>query len=355
MKFCTYTLVDNSPDPISGVQLTPYQRFQHVVQQARWAEELGFDGYGVGERHAQRFLSSSPPVVLAYIAASTSKIRLLTTVTVLSLLDPVRVAEDYATLDQLSGGRLDIIIGKGNDPDQNELFGYDLDGQWDRNREKYELLRRLLRQEKVSWEGKYRPALSEATTRPRPFQTPSIPIWHGSASSTESTELAAKWGEPLFSANGFHPLEKYAGLIRHYRERWEAYGHDPADAVVGAGFNGLYVKKTSQQAIEGYRPIFDAFMDSPGAKHNQLPFKTLEEFLEGGSVLVGSPEQVIDKFGRYQAAFGHELSGVSLEVPGLPEDENRASVETFVTEVIPVLRRTYPSRVWAPERSSSTS
>ncbi len=136
MKFCTYTLIDNSPDPISGVQLTSYQRFQHVVRQAQWAEELGFDAYGVGERHAQRFISSSPPVVLSYIAAVTSRIRLLTTVTVLSLLDPVRVAEDYATLDQLSGGRLDIIIGKGNDPDQNALFGYSLEGQWDRNREK---------------------------------------------------------------------------------------------------------------------------------------------------------------------------------------------------------------------------
>ena len=125
------------------------QRFQHVVRQAQWAEELGFDAYGVGERHAQRFISSSPPVVLSYIAAATSQIRLLTTVTVLSLLDLVRVAEDYATLDQLSGGRLDIIIGKGNDPDQNALFGYDLDGQCDRNREKYGLLRRLLREESV--------------------------------------------------------------------------------------------------------------------------------------------------------------------------------------------------------------
>jgi alkanesulfonate monooxygenase SsuD/methylene tetrahydromethanopterin reductase-like flavin-dependent oxidoreductase (luciferase family) len=120
VKFCTYTLIDNSPDPISGVQLTPYERFQHVVRQAQWAEGLGFDGYGVGERHAQRFISSSPPVVLSYIAAVTSRIRLLTTVTVLSLLDPVRVAEDYATLDQLSGGRLDIIIAKGNAPDSPE-------------------------------------------------------------------------------------------------------------------------------------------------------------------------------------------------------------------------------------------
>ncbi|TCN40547.1 luciferase-like monooxygenase [Kribbella orskensis] len=238
MKFCTYTLIDNSPDPISGRQLTTYERFQHVVRQAQWAEELGFDGYGVGERHAQRFISSSPPVVLAYIAAATTRIRLLTTVTVLSLLDPVRVAEDYATLDQLSGGRLEIIIGKGNDPDQNALFGYDLDGQWDRNREKYELLRRPLLETGVTWSGSYRPDLVDATTQPRPFQQPGIPIWHGSASSTESTELAAKWGEPLFSANGFHPMEKYAGLIRHYRERWAAYGRDPVDAVVGAGSTG---------------------------------------------------------------------------------------------------------------------
>ncbi|MFF0265111.1 LLM class flavin-dependent oxidoreductase [Kribbella sp. NPDC004536] len=347
MKFCTYTLIDNSPDPVSGVQLSPAERFQHVVRQAQWAEELGFDAYGVGERHAQRFISSSPPVVLSYIAAVTSRIRLLTTVTVLSLLDPVRVAEDYATLDQLSGGRLDIIIGKGNDPDQNALFGYDLDGQWDRNREKYELLRRLLRETGVSWSGTYRPPLTDATTQPRPYRPDGIPLWHGSASSTESTELAARWGDPLFSANGFHPLAKYAGLIQHYRERWEAYGRDPADAVVGAGFNGLYVKKTSQQAIDGYRPIFDAFMDSPGARHNQLPFRTLEEFLEGGSVLVGSPEQVIDKFGRYHEAFRHELSGISLEVAGLPEEENRESVETFVTEVMPVLRSSYSSRVWS--------
>ena len=114
--------------------------------------------------------------------------------TVLSLLDPVRVAEDYATLDQLSGGRLDIIIGKGNDPDQNALFGYELDGQWERNREKYELLRRLLRETGVSWSGRYRPALTDATTQPRPYRPDGIPLWHGSASSTESTELAARCG-----------------------------------------------------------------------------------------------------------------------------------------------------------------
>lgn len=346
MKFCTYTLIDNSPDPVSGEQLSPAERFQHVVRQAQWAEELGLDAYGVGERHAQRFISSSPPVVLSYIAARTSRIRLLTTVTVLSLLDPVRAAEDYATLDQLSGGRLDIIIGKGNDPEQNALFGYDLDGQWDRNREKYELLRRLLHEEDVTWSGTYRPDLDGATTQPRPFQQPSIPVWHGSASSTESTELAARFGEPLFSANGFHELEKYAALVRHYRERWAAYGHDPAEARVGAGFIALLVADTSQQAQDIYRPAFEAFLRSPGAQHNQLPFTTLEEFVAGGSALIGSREQVIDKFGRYQEAFGHELSGIPLEIPGLPARVVRESVETFISDIAPVLRQQYPSRVW---------
>ncbi|KNX37965.1 LLM class flavin-dependent oxidoreductase [Luteipulveratus halotolerans] len=346
MRLCTYTLIDNSPDPVSGQALSPHDRFQHVVRQAQWAEELGFDAYGVGERHAQRFVSSSPPVVLSYIAARTSRIRLLTTVTVLSLLDPVRVAEDYATLDQLSGGRLDIIIGKGNDPEQNALFGYDLEGQWDRNREKYELLRRLLHEENVTWSGRYRPDLVDATTQPRPLQQPSIPVWHGSASSTESTELAARFGEPLFSANGFHPLEKYAALIRHYRERWEAHGHAPADAVVGAGFIALLVAPTSQEAVRTYRPAFEAFVRSPGAQHNQLPFTTVEEFIEQGSALVGSREQVIDKLGRYHEAFGHELTGIPLEVPGLPDDVVRRSVETFVSDIAPQLRTTYSSRVW---------
>jgi len=129
MRFATYTLLDTSPDPVTGVARTQTQAFEHVAHQAEWAEQLGFDAFGVGERHAQRFVSSSPPVVLAHLAARTSRIRLMTTVTVLSLLDPVRVAEDYATLDHLSGGRLDVVIGKGNDPDQNALFGLDLEGQ----------------------------------------------------------------------------------------------------------------------------------------------------------------------------------------------------------------------------------
>jgi alkanesulfonate monooxygenase SsuD/methylene tetrahydromethanopterin reductase-like flavin-dependent oxidoreductase (luciferase family) len=341
MRFATYTLLDTSPDPVTGQGRSQQETFTHLVDQVRWAEQLGFDVFGVGERHAQRFISSSPPVVLAHLAAHTSRIRLMTTVTVLSLLDPVRVAEDYATLDHLSGGRLDVVIGKGNDPDQNALYGYDLEEQWERNAEKYELLRRLWREEEVTWTGRFRPPLVRATTQPRPFQRP-IPVWHGSASSTESTELAARWGDPIFSANGFAPIERYAALVRHYRERWEAHGRDPADAVVAAGFLGLLVADTTQEALRLYRPAFEAFRDSPGAKHNRLPFTTVEEYARDSSALIGSPEQVVDKIGRYHEAFGHELSGISIDVPGLPEVVTRRSVERFFADVAPTVRRAHP-------------
>lgn len=202
MKFALFSLMMNLPNAVTGEALTTQQKFHNILEQAKLAERLGFDAYGIGERHGAPFLSSSPPVVLTAIAAATTRIRLLTTVTVLSILDPVRVAEDYATLDQLSGGRLEMIIGKGNDPRHYPLFGIREEEQWDSLDERYHLLRRLWSEENVTWQGTYRPPLEGVTTWPRPLQQ-SIPIWHGSASSTVSTELAAKYGEPLFTSNSF--------------------------------------------------------------------------------------------------------------------------------------------------------
>src|SRR4051812_29511529 len=245
VKFALFTLMMNEPNAVTGVSLTAQQKFQNVVNQAILAEELGFDAYGVGERHGPPFLSSSPAIVLTAIAGRTSRVRLLTTVTVLSVLDPVRVAEDYATLDHLSGGRLELIIGKGNDPRHYPLFGITEEEQWDSLAERYALLKRLWSEEDVTWQGRYRPPLEDVTTQPRPFQQP-IPVWHGSASSTLSTELAAKYGEPIFSANAFHPLAKYKALIDHYRERWVACGRDPRDAIVGAGAGSLYLARTDR-------------------------------------------------------------------------------------------------------------
>lgn len=343
MKFALFSLVMNLPNAITGEKLTTQQKFQNVLKQAILAEELGFEAYGIGERHGAPFLSSAPPVILTAIAAHTSRIRLLTTVTVLSVLDPVRVAEDYATLDHLSGGRLELIIGKGNDPRHYPLFGITEAEQWESMAERYALLKRLWSEEDVTWQGKYRPPLEKVTTQPRPFQQP-IPVWHGSASSTLSTELAAKYGEPLFSANAFHPQAKYKALIDHYRERWADYGHDPKAAIVGSGAGSLYLARTNEEAIKRFRPYYDKFMNTAAAQHNHSPFKDLEDNVAHGPVLIGSPEFVIEKILNYHAAYGHQV--LSISVDGLTEAEQREQVAYFASEVAPVLRRTVPSTVW---------
>ncbi|MGY1812656.1 LLM class flavin-dependent oxidoreductase [Blastococcus sp. SYSU D00820] len=346
MKLLAADLVLNAPDPGTGRVPDPHERLAEAVRGAVWAEQAGFDAVGIGERHAAPFLSSSPTVLLATIAAQTERVRLVSTVTVLPLLDPVRVAEDYATIDSLSGGRVDLVIGKGNDPVQNRLFGYDLDDQWRLNREKYELLRRLWHEEEVTWSGSVRPPLERATTLPRPRQQP-IPVWHGSASSTESTELAARFGEPVFSANAFHPTKKYTELVRHYRERLAAHGHDPACGVVGVGCGGVYVSERSQDAVDVMRPRYEAFLATPAAQHNAPEFTTVEDAIERGPLLVGSPQQIVEKLARWDEEFGGvEVLQLGLQGIGVPAAEHRATLELFLDRVAPVLRAELPSRVW---------
>ncbi|WP_322922189.1 LLM class flavin-dependent oxidoreductase [Paenibacillus campi] len=343
MKFVVFSLMANLPHAITGERWTDGQKIASVLQQAQWVEQLGYDAYGIGERHGEPFLSSSPAVMLTAIAAHTSHIRLLTTVTVLSVLDPVRVAEDYATLDQLSGGRLELIIGKGNDPRHYPLFGLREEEQWDSLQERYELLRRLWREEAIDWSGQYRPALRQFTSQPRPLQAP-IPIWHGSASSARSTELAARYGEPIFSSNTFHRPEKYKQLIDHYRERLEYYGHDPGSAIVGAGAGALYIADTAEEAVRRYRPYYDSFQSTDTAKHNASPFDSLEDYIANGPALVGSAEQVAEKILRYQKWFGHEVLGISVD--GLTASEQQEQLERFATEVAPIIRREVSSNIW---------
>ena len=343
MKFLAITLIPFVPDPITGIQASTTERLRSVVDNAVLAEELGFDGYGVGERHERPFISSSPPVVLSHIAARTSTIRLFTTVTTLSLLDPLRAFEDYATLDHLCGGRLELIIGKGNGSAQARLFHVTEEDQWERNRESYELFRRLWREDKVTWSGQFRPSLEAAETWPRPLQQP-IRVWHGSATSQASVDLAAKWGDPLFSANVTNPIEPYAELVRYYRERWASYGHDPADALVGAGTAGYYAAKTSQDAIATYRPIFEARQAAMRARGIEPVFHSLEDAIERSSALVGSPQQIIEKVHRYHEQLGHEVLNVNADGAGLTPAQHRATLELFQSEIAPVLRREIPSR-----------
>ena len=343
MKFLVLTLISNGPDPRTGRTPSPHERFRRVVEHAVLAEELGFDGYAVGERHERPFFSSAPPVVLSHIAARTSRIRLFTGVTTLSLLDPVRAFEDYATLDHLSDGRLELIIGKGNGAAQKELFHVTTEDQWDRNREGYELFRLLWDSDDVTWSGRFRPSLVKAKALPRPLQQ-RLRIWHGSATSKDSVDLAARYGDPIFSANVTYPIESYAELVRHYRERWEFYGHRPQDALVGAGTAGFHVAPTSQQAVAEYRLSFETRLAFARRVGLPVVFESIDDFITRSSALVGSPQQVIDKVGRYHEQFGHEVIHLSADADGVTTDQKRRSLELFQSDVAPVLRDRIPSR-----------
>lgn len=345
MKFLLITLITHLPDPVTGVKRSTHDTLRKVIDDAVLGEELGFDGYGVGERHERPFISSSPPVVLSHIAARTSRIRLFTAVTTLSLLDPVRAYEDYATLDHLSGGRLELIIGKGNGSAQRDLFAVTPDDQWDRNAEGYELFRRLWREDSVTWSGHFRPPLAAAEVWPRPFQQP-IRVWHGSATSRASVDLAARYGDPLFSANVTHDIEPYAELIDHYRERWVHHGHDPADAVVGAGTAGYLAAATSQEAVARYRPIFEATVGQQRRAGLVPAFETLEDYVERSSALVGSPNQIVEKVLRYHDRFGHTVMHLHADGAGLTPQQHRTNLELFQSQIAPVLRAEIPDPPW---------
>ncbi len=345
MRFLTITLIVHAPDPVTGAQTSVTERYKEVLDNAVLAEECGFDGFGVGERHERPFISSSPPVVLSHIAAITSRIRLFTAVTTLSLLDPVRAYEDYATLDHLSGGRLELIIGKGNGTAQRQLFNVTSEDQWERNAESYELFRRIWRNDRVTAAPRFRPSLNEAEVWPRPLQQP-VRVWHGSATSKESVDLAARYGDPLFSANVTNPIEPYAELVHYYRERWASYGHDPALATVGAGTAGYYAKHNSQEAIAEYRPVFEGHLAFQRRLGLEPVFPTLEDFVERSSALIGSPQQVIEKVHRYHERLGHTVMHLHADAGGLTEKQHRESLELFQSDIAPTLRREIPDPPW---------
>src|SRR6478736_2439845 len=216
MRFQLLDILPHLQNPVTGRQVSTAERYAQAITAAQRAEQVGLDAVALGERHAGHFLSSGISVLLGAIASGTTRVRIQTGVTVLSILDPVRVAEDYATIDQLSRGRLEPVIGKGNELRQLPLFGIAQADTWDLLGEKY-VLRRLWGDEGVTWNRPAGPPLDGAAPLPRPFAG-APRVWHGSATTLTSAALAARWGDPLFSANAIQPRDNYVRLIDHYRE-----------------------------------------------------------------------------------------------------------------------------------------
>ncbi|MBF6339980.1 LLM class flavin-dependent oxidoreductase [Nocardia abscessus] len=335
MQFGIFTVGDVTTDPTTGRTPSEHERITAMVTIARKAEEVGLDVFATGEHHNRPFVPSSPTTMLGYIAARTERLQLSTATTLITTNDPVKIAEDFAMLQHLAEGRVDLMLGRGNTGPVYPWFGKDIRDGIPLAIENYHLLHRLWREDVVDWEGKFRTPLQSFTSTPRPLDDVPPFVWHGSIRSPEIAEQAAYYGDGFFANNIFWPKEHFQRLIALYRQRYEHYGHGSADqAIVGLG-GQVFMRKNSQDAVREFRPYFD---NAPVYGHGP----SLEEFTEQTPLTVGSPQEVIDKTLTFREAFGdYQRQLFLMDHAGLPLKTVLEQLDLLGEEVVPVLRKEF--------------
>ena len=349
MELGLTTFAELTPDPRTGRMLTPEQRLRDLLEEVELADQVGLDVFGVGEHHRPDFVASSPAVILAAAAQRTTRIRLSSAVTVLSSDDPVRVFQDFATVDLLSGGRAEIWAGRGSFVESFPLFGFDLEDYDELFAEKLELLLALRGSERVTWSGRHRPALSDAGVFPRPVQDP-LPVWIAVGGTPQSVVRAGLLGLPLVIAIIGGAPERFAPLADLHREAARRAGHDPATLPIAINSHG-YLAETSQRAADDFFPSYAAMMSRIGRERG-WPAMTRPQF-DGlrslrGALLVGTPQEAVEKILLQHELFGHQRFLAQFSVGSMPHQEVLRAIELFGTEVAPavreeVARRTAPA------------
>ena len=338
MELGIYTFAETTPDPRTGRTVTPARRLADLLEEIELADELGLDVFGVGEHHRPEFAVSSPAVVLAAAAARTKRIRLTSAVSVISSDDPVRVFQDFATLDLLSGGRAEIMAGRGSFIESFPLFGYDLEDYDELFAEKLALLLELREAERVTWSGRHRPPLDGQGVYPRPLQDP-LPVWVAVGGTPQSVVRAGALGLPMALAIIGGQPERFAPFAELHRRAAEEYGHAaPALSINSHGF----VADTSQAAADEAFPAFKTVMDKIGRERGWPPMSRaqFDASLDlHGSSVIGSPEQVIEKILFQHEIFGHGRFLIQFSVGTLPHRDLLRSIELFGTRVAPAVHK----------------
>ncbi len=334
-----YTLADIGPDPLTGKEPSAKQRLQEIIESAKLADEAGLDIFGLGEHHRLDYAVSATAVALAAIAQVTKRIKLTSATTVLSTVDPVRLFEDFATLDLLSNGRAEIIAGRGAFVESFPLFGHsfnDYDALFEEN---IELFLKLNEQENITWKGRFRPALKNADIAPRPVQK-QIPLWVGVGGTPESAERAGRLGTGLALAIlGGDPI-RFKPLVDIYRQAGEAAGHHDLKVGVTGHF---YIADTMEQAREEFYPYYSnywGYVNKQRGMSTHIPRSDFERMSSPDSALfVGSPQQIIEKVLHQHELYGHQRFIAQMDIGGLPFSKVAKNIERLATEVAPVLRR----------------
>ncbi|WP_077325114.1 LLM class flavin-dependent oxidoreductase [Virgibacillus siamensis] len=336
LEFGIYTLGDHLPDPATGERISTEQRLREIVELAQLAEQAGIDFFSVGESHQEYFATQAHTVVLGALAQATEKIKLASSSTIISTLDPVRVYEDFATIDQLSGGRAEIIAGRASRVGNFELLGYSLRDYEELYEEKFDLLRKLNEQEVVNWSGQYRAPLKNARILPRPKHG-SLPIWRAVGGTPASAIKAGYAGVPMFLAHLGGPASVFKRSIDAYREAAAKGGFDPAELPVStAGF--FYAAETTQQALREYYPHINEGMKLTNGRG--FPKQQFAQGADPRDIMnVGSPEQIIEKILYQHELFGHQRYIAQMDFGGVPFDKLKKNIELIGTEILPAIRK----------------
>lgn len=340
MELGIYTFAEATPDPETGKTISPAQRMCNLLEEIELADQVGLDVFGVGEHHRSEYIASSPAVVLAAAAARTKKIRLTSAVSVLSSDDPVRVFQQFATVDLISNGRAEIMAGRGSFIESYPLFGYDLQNYNELFEEKLDLLLRIREEEHVHWEGKHRAALAGQGVYPRSVQSP-IPVWIAVGGTPKSVVRAALNGLPMALAIIGGQPERFVPFVNLYREAAKEAGHDPASLPISINSHG-YIADTSQQAAdESFQPFLNT-MNRIGKERGWAPMTRAGFEAERGpkgALVVGSPQKAIDKIMYEYELFGHQRFMLQFTVGSIPHTKVMRCIELFGTKVAPVIRK----------------
>src|SRR6201991_4931321 len=338
MQFGIFTVGDVTPDPTNNTVPTERDRIKAMVTLALKAEEVGLDVFATGEHHNPPFVPSSPTTMLGYIAARTERLVLSTSTTLITTNDPVKIAEDYAMLQHLADGRVDLMLGRGNTGPVYPWFGQDIRNGVALAVENYALLRRLWREDVVDWEGQFRTPLQGFTATPRPLDDVPPFVWHGSIRTPEIAEQAAYYGNGFFANNIFWPASHYERLINFYRQRYSHHGHgSEEEAIVGLG-GQAFIAHNSQDAKRQFRPYFD---NAPVYGHGP----SMEDFTEATPLVVGSTQEVIEKTLTFREHFGdYQRQLFLMDHAGLPLKTVLNQLDLLGEEVVPTLRKELAAR-----------
>jgi probable LLM family oxidoreductase len=338
MEIGIFTFAELQADPSDGSRISPAERIRWLLEEVELADQVGLDVFGLGEHHRPDFVVSAPAVVLAAAAERTERIRLTSAVSVISSDDPVRVFQDFATLDLLSNGRAEIMAGRGSFIESFPLFGYDLNDYDDLFAEKLMLLLQLRRSERITWRGLHRAPIDDLGVYPRPVQD-EIPIWVAVGGNPESVIRAGTLGLPMALAIIGGMPERFAPFAKLFREAARRAGHEPTPAL-SINSHG-FVADTSQEALDVSWPHAAEMMNRIGRERGWPPM-TRDQYDAAaelrGSNFVGSPQQVVEKILHQHEIFDHDRFLVQFSVGTLPHDKMLRSIELFGTEVAPAVR-----------------